>query len=57
MFAEGINAKVKVSYKIKARKYALFRGDSKVTGRLGVVKKAYPQLTVRQFPDAVQGCW
>jgi len=57
LLAKGINAEVKARYKIKAQKYALIKGDGKVTERLDALKKTYPQLAVKQIPDATQSCW
>jgi hypothetical protein len=57
LLAKGINAEIKPRYKTKARKYALIKGDGKLTERLGVLKQTYPQLSVKQISDTTQGCW
>jgi hypothetical protein len=57
MLAKGINAEVKARYKIKPQKYVLIKGDSRVMKSLAVLKKAYPEVTVKQQPDSINSCW
>lgn len=56
MLAKGINAEVKARYKIKPQKYALIKSDSKIMESPAVLKKAYPEFTVKQRPDSTNSC-
>ena len=57
LLAKGINAEVKLNYKIKSRQYALIKGDDKLMERLDGFKKTYPELAVKQITDDAQACW
>ncbi|MGZ8163452.1 MAG: hypothetical protein ACXWTT_11370 [Methylobacter sp.] len=57
LLAKGINAEVKARYKIKPQKYALVRSNSKVMESLEVLKKAYPEFTVKEQSDSINSCW
>jgi hypothetical protein len=57
LLVKGINAEVKAKYKTKPQKYALIKGDDQLIERLDDLAKTYPQLAVKQIPDAIQGCW
>ena len=56
LLAKGINAEVKAKYKTKSQKYALIKGDDKLIERLDDLKKAYPELAVKQVPYLTPGC-
>ena len=56
LLAKGINAEVKAKYKTKTQKYALIKGDNRLMGRLDDLKKAYPELVVKQITEDIQGC-
>jgi hypothetical protein len=57
LLAKGINAEVKLNYKIKSQQYALIKSDDKLMERLDDFKKTYPELAVKQIMGDAQACW
>ena len=57
LLAKGIKADIKAQYKTKSQKYAVVKGNGKLVDRLDVLKKTYPELSVKQITDDTQGCW